>query len=155
MSARCLHRSLTVRTEADGCSWVLCRCGFSGPRKHSYALALMAWVDEALERSPTAAATAGGASVSLKIMSRVWEVSLPHADKLLLLALADNANDEGHCWPSVAALGRKCGMEDRSIRRVIKRLIGAGHVTVRQQSHTSNDYIVHPQAGPNPPRSTA
>jgi hypothetical protein len=36
--------SITVRTEADGCSWVVCRCGFSGPGKHSYALALMAWV---------------------------------------------------------------------------------------------------------------
>jgi hypothetical protein len=44
VSARCLHRSITVRTEADGRSWVVCECGLSGPRKHSYALALMAWV---------------------------------------------------------------------------------------------------------------
>jgi hypothetical protein len=54
VSARCQHRCLSARTEADGCSSVVCRCGFSGPRKHSYALTVM--VDrEALKRSPTAA----------------------------------------------------------------------------------------------------
>jgi hypothetical protein len=44
MKRRCLHRKLAVRTESDGCSWVQCACGFRGPRKHSYGLALIAWV---------------------------------------------------------------------------------------------------------------
>jgi hypothetical protein len=72
--------------------------------------------------------------MSLRIMTRVWDVQLPHADKLLLLALADNANDEGLCWPSVATLARKAGMDERTVQRAIGRLVAAGHVTVRTQS---------------------
>jgi hypothetical protein len=92
--------------------------------------------------------------MSIKVMTAAWEVDLPQADKLLLIALADNANDEGRCWPSVATLGRKCGMEDRSVRRVIKRLVSAGHVSVVPQPMRSNDYHVHPRtpgAAPPPP----
>jgi hypothetical protein len=101
--------------------------------------------------------------MSIKVMTVAWEISRPHADKLLLIALADQANDEGWCWPSVATLGRKCGMEDRSIRRVIARLVKGGHVTVQQRRqtmddgrvlNTSNNYRVHPAvAGTEPPDS--
>lgn len=75
-------------------------------------------------------------------MTAAWEVSLPHADKLLLIALADNANDEGHCCPSVATLGCKCGMDDPTVQRVVARLVGGGHVTVMPQAGRSNDYLV-------------
>jgi hypothetical protein len=91
--------------------------------------------------------------MSIKIMTRAWDVPLPHADKLLLLALSDNANDEGLCWPGVATLGRKCGMDDRTVQRAVKRLADAGHVTVLGiREHKSNDYLVHPQTpGAAPP----
>jgi hypothetical protein len=44
--ARCGHRFLEVRTEKGRCSWVVCDngCGAKGPKKHSVALALIAWV---------------------------------------------------------------------------------------------------------------
>jgi hypothetical protein len=83
--------------------------------------------------------------MSIKVMTVAWEIPLPHADKLLLIALADQANDEGWCWPSVATLGRKCGMEDRSIRRVIVRLVQGGHVSVQARAGTSNNYLIHPK----------
>lgn len=42
--ARCAHRQLQVLTEKDRCSWVRCaKCGKTGPSKHSYTLALLAW----------------------------------------------------------------------------------------------------------------
>jgi hypothetical protein len=45
MKRPCLHRKLDVRTEPDGCSWVVCSCcGFRGPKKHAYGMALVAWV---------------------------------------------------------------------------------------------------------------
>jgi hypothetical protein len=44
MAARCTHRYLRVRTEKDRCSWVECQhCGKTGPSKHSYTLAILAW----------------------------------------------------------------------------------------------------------------
>ena len=41
----CTHRRITVLTEPDKCSWVQCQdCGKEGPKKHSYTLALLAWI---------------------------------------------------------------------------------------------------------------
>jgi hypothetical protein len=83
--------------------------------------------------------------VSIKIVTLAWDVCLPHAEKLVFLALADNANDERICWPSVATLGRKCGLEDRSIRRVIARLVDLGQVMVQAKPHLSNHIPRHAQ----------
>ena len=60
--------------------------------------------------------------MSLAWMTRVWVSERPRrsSHRLLLLALADNANDEGVCWPSVATLGRKCATADR--RTVLRQL---------------------------------
>jgi hypothetical protein len=60
--------------------------------------------------------------MSLAWMSRVWASERPRRSthRLLLLALADNANDEGVCWPSVATLGRKCATDDR--RTMLRQL---------------------------------
>lgn len=42
---RCTHRKIEVKTERDRCSWVCCmKCGKTGPKKHTYGMALLAWV---------------------------------------------------------------------------------------------------------------
>ena len=48
--------------------------------------------------------------MSIQWMTRVWAAPEPvhPTDRLMLLALADNANDEGYCWPCVATLQRRC-----------------------------------------------
>jgi Helix-turn-helix domain len=78
-------------------------------------------------------------------MTAAWATNLPHTDKLVLLALADNANDEGFCWPSVATLAIKCGMEERSVSRVMERLESAAHLTRKERPGRSNTYVVHPR----------
>lgn len=41
----CKHKLLSVNTERDRCTWIRCKtCGVSGPKKHSVALALCAWI---------------------------------------------------------------------------------------------------------------
>jgi hypothetical protein len=40
-------------------------------------------------------------------------------EKLVLLALADCANDEGRCWPSASTLARKTGEGERTVRRAV------------------------------------
>lgn len=82
-------------------------------------------------------------------MTLAWHVALPHADKIVLLALADNANDEGYCFPSSSTLARKCGMDERSIRRVVDRLVSSGHVTRHERPGRSCTFDVHP--GPSVP----
>lgn len=80
-------------------------------------------------------------------MSRVWKTHCEtHTQKLVLLALADNANDEGHCWPSVDTLARKCDLTDRAVRIQIDGLIHQKLVVMEQgggREHP-NHYFLFP-----------
>lgn len=50
---RCSHRCLTVKTEEDRCSWVVCQtCKRKGPAKHSYLTALIAFAMSTLDGHP-------------------------------------------------------------------------------------------------------
>lgn len=82
--------------------------------------------------------------MSVRTMTAVWELDLPDSDKIVLLALADCANDEGHCWPSVASLVRKCSKSERTIQGCIKRLVDEGHLTRREVFGKGCNYTVHP-----------
>jgi len=55
-------------------------------------------------------------------MSQVWELDIKQHQKMLLLSLADFANDNGVCWPSQDSLAKKCGKSDRAIRRTLREL---------------------------------
>lgn len=77
-------------------------------------------------------------------MTEVWAVSLPDSEKLVLLALADCANDEGLCWPSMATLARKCSKSDRTVQASIKRLVASGHMSRSEVPGKGCRYIIHP-----------
>jgi hypothetical protein len=70
--------------------------------------------------------------MSIKIMDRVWDHSQATGTPLLvLLCLADWANDDGECWPSVSKIGKKCRLQDdRHVKRVIRGLQELGEVIV-------------------------
>ncbi len=65
---------------------------------------------------------------------------------MVLLALADRANDEGECWPGQDELARKSSLSARSVVSHIEWLEGHGLIRVerRQRGSTrlSNRYIV-------------
>ena len=96
-------------------------------------------------------------------MSMVWQIDLPDSLKIVMLALADCANDEGHCWPSMATLAKKCSKGERTVQGVIKQLVEAGHLTRTEILGKGCKYIVHPQPPPQrlrpadtaPPQGTA
>src|SRR5438094_285400 len=70
-------------------------------------------------------------------MSFVWEHSHHKgADLLLLLAIADHADDQGMAYPAVPSLARKTRMTDRNVQYALKRL---------QQS---SELVIHKNAGP-------
>ena len=61
--------------------------------------------------------------MSIRVMSAVWEsTTLDPFERLVLLSLADHADDEGHCYPSIARLCRRTGMKERGVQNVIRRL---------------------------------
>ena len=71
--------------------------------------------------------------MSVRISSRVWECSnLPGAKKLLLLALADHANDDGIAWPGAVKLAAKINQSERHTRRLLQELESSGHIACKQ-----------------------
>ena len=74
------------------------------------------------------------------------------ADRLLLLAIADHAGDDGgDAWPSVPTLARKTGVSERSVQRGISRLEAGGLLVVErgQGRRGTNLYrvVMAPPAG--------
>lgn len=61
--------------------------------------------------------------MSVRQMAIVWARSKQSGTALLLLlAIADFANDEGFAWPSIPTLGKKIRLTERSTQRLIERL---------------------------------
>ncbi|MDG6230279.1 helix-turn-helix domain-containing protein [Glaesserella parasuis] len=67
--------------------------------------------------------------------------------KLVLVKLADNANDDGVCFPSVKYIADACEISETSVKDHIKALISMGLVTKKERKtdkgNTSNLYILH------------
>lgn len=87
--------------------------------------------------------------MSIRIMTRAWDAPVSgHAEKLVLLKLADNANDEGHAWPSQATIASQCALSERTVRDCLTRLEMSGHIEKEKRDGAGNrlGYIVHPLA---------
>lgn len=70
--------------------------------------------------------------MSIRVMSSVWD-NFPGAggsELLVLLALADWSNDDGLCWPSVAAVATKSRLSRSQAQRVMRGLCDGGFVSV-------------------------
>ena len=72
--------------------------------------------------------------MSVAVSSWVWKHSKTGGgDRLLLLAIADCADDDGdNAWPSVATLASKTQTSDRTVQRGIERLEREGCLEVHR-----------------------
>jgi hypothetical protein len=77
-------------------------------------------------------------------MTEVWKMPIPSGQKMVLLALCDNANDQGECYPSVSMLTEKCSMSQRSIFSHIDWLEKHGIVSRENRSGRSTIYHIDP-----------
>ena len=78
-------------------------------------------------------------------MNWAWQLHLKPTIKFVLMALADAADDEGNCWPSVPTLSHKTCMDERSVQRILKTLRDNSFIEVQARfrndgSPTSNKY---------------
>lgn len=81
--------------------------------------------------------------MSIKEMSRVWADSKQKGSALLLLlAIADNANDDGICWPGTETLAKKTRMTTRNVLRLLDTLIGAKEISAVRRRNKGNVYVV-------------
>lgn len=88
--------------------------------------------------------------MSIELMTKAWNMDLPMGEKMLLLKLADRANDDGECWPGQKDLSRHCSMGERALRDNLRRLQARGLVTVRYRnagnSRRTNVYMLDLEA---------
>ena len=87
--------------------------------------------------------------MSIKVMDMVWQnaTDLQGNDLLVMLALADWANEQGACWPSVPKLAEKARVAERTVRYIIRRLEERGYIQIEEQrgrNHT-NQYLLNLQ----------
>lgn len=95
--------------------------------------------------------------MSIRIMSRVWQTPCEsHVEKLVLLALADNASDEGFCWPSIATLCRKTDLAERTLQEHLRVLENRGWIATTQRlGHSSTYQLKMPTPAPAAPPQVA
>ncbi|MEZ9547806.1 MULTISPECIES: helix-turn-helix domain-containing protein [Vibrio] len=83
--------------------------------------------------------------MSMLLTAQAMQLKVGNATrKLVLLKLADNANDSGVCWPSYEYIADMCEVDRRTVMRHIKTLEEMGFVSVRtrkgKKGNSSNVY---------------
>ena len=69
--------------------------------------------------------------MSIKIMTEVWESSSTKGgSRLVLLALADFANDEGYCFPSLERIALKSALSKRNVQMILHDLKSRGELVI-------------------------
>jgi hypothetical protein len=88
--------------------------------------------------------------MSNPILNRAYQSTVTSpTDVAVLVSLADQANDEGICWPSVGTISRRTRLVERTVQKALRRLTKEGHISVtgaidgglRRQTPR---YVVHP-----------
>lgn len=100
---------------------------------------------------------ATGWLMSMELMVKAMNAKVGNAlRKLVLLKLADNANDNGECWPSYQHIADQCEIAHSTVRKHIKDLESSGYLTIHPRKtelgHASNIYKL--QLPPKPPVSS-
>ena len=85
--------------------------------------------------------------MSIRAMNWAWGQPLTPTSKLILMALADAADDEGLCWPGIKTLAGKCSVSGRTVQRTIKTFVNQGILIVEERRRpdgrqTSNSYLL-------------
>lgn len=85
--------------------------------------------------------------MSIAAMNYVWLLKLRPTIKFVLMALADAADDEGYCWPSIPTLACKTCMDERSVQRILRILEDIELLKIEARyrndgSATSNKYQI-------------
>ena len=82
--------------------------------------------------------------MSIAMMTLAWKSAYQSGRKMVLLALCDNANDQGQCYPSISMLSEKCSMSERSVFSHIAELEKDGSIHRENRPGRSTIYRIDP-----------
>jgi len=83
--------------------------------------------------------------MSIFYLSHAWKIKdVTPSEKIILISLADQANDDGVCWPSVQTLSLRTALKERTVRKVINDLAEKGFLKINRRKGSSNYYDLTP-----------
>jgi hypothetical protein len=85
-------------------------------------------------------------------MSQCWPLQMPPTPKAVLISLADNANDDGVCWPSIATISQRTCFSERAVQAAIRWLESHGAVKANRENGRHTHYLVAPSDYREPPQ---
>lgn len=91
--------------------------------------------------------------MSIAALNWAFRLRVQGAAKVVLIALADHANDDGEAWPAVSRLEQWTGLKDRGIRLALKHLEASGVINRSGKNGTTVIYKMEVGAEYNPARS--
>lgn len=85
--------------------------------------------------------------MSTILMSVCWPLSgMSPSQKAVLVSLADQANDDGYCWPSIRTISVRTCLSERAVQGAIKWLASAKILYANERNGTSTVYQLTPAA---------
>jgi hypothetical protein len=96
--------------------------------------------------------------MSVKLMQAVFDsATLGPTERLVMLALADHADDDGRCYPSIDRLRQRTGLSERAVQINVKKLADQGYLRVVSGGGKSrpNTYFITPNPAPDAPTNPA
>jgi hypothetical protein len=83
--------------------------------------------------------------MSTVIAGQCWPLQgLSVTQKMVLISMADQANDDGVCWPAVGTIARRCCMSERAVRSAMDHLEAVGLLARERRFNSSSNYTVTP-----------
>lgn len=80
------------------------------------------------------------------VLNEAWKLALKSSQKLVLISLADQADDDGWCFPSIQSLMNRTGLSERAVQMQLNELEAMGAITRHRRRHATTVYRVTPEA---------
>lgn len=98
--------------------------------------------------------------MSMELMVKAMKIRVGNPlRKLVLIKLADNASDQGECWPSYQHIADQCEISKRSVMNHIAALCESGLVKKvsrkGEKGNSSNIYLLHLDGAKDSPGGSA
>lgn len=80
--------------------------------------------------------------MSTRIMAACWPLEIPPTQKFVLIALADNANDAGFCWPSIDTICERTSFGRTAVIAAIRWLEQGGYLVANRTNGRKTTYTI-------------
>ena len=82
--------------------------------------------------------------MSIKLSGFIFDTDLPPTETLLMLALADYADQNGRCWPSKETLARRSRVSKRTVDKYLHKLAADEWIKIESMGgRKSNNYTLN------------